>query len=415
MGGLSRAVPGTIKRDQTEQGADSDSDQLYDEDDGDFDLGPRLQAPAAKLYSTQELHRLIHEGIIDLNPSYQRDVVWPEQKQIKVLDSIWRNYYVPPIVFAVYFADDGSEVRHCVDGKQRLTSIQKFFDGQIPYKHWETGKSWWYTRATSQKNNRQEVPPKWKQDFANKTITCVEYHGLSHTLERDIFQRVQLGMPLTAAEKLQAISSPRQELISELETRFVLQEDGLTQKINVDVGRGRDFQLIAQVVYCCHEYPEHAQPNARNLELWLSRPDMPLPHFRDTMIAVLTRFWYIADKDHLNYPFTNIGKRVSPAEFVFTGVLLFVLQELSNSDQAEAIYNMRKHIREKYQDIRMRNDIIRDLWAYIENALEQQENKEVARPAKASGSKKGKKARARDDDDDESDETYKPKKQTKHK
>lgn len=59
------------------------------------------------------------------------DVVWPEQKQIKVLDSIWRNYYVPPVVFAVYYNDEGLEVRHCVDGKQRLTSIQKFFDGQV--------------------------------------------------------------------------------------------------------------------------------------------------------------------------------------------------------------------------------------------------------------------------------------------
>lgn len=31
------------------------------------------------------------------------------------------------------------------------------------------------------------------------TLFTVEYTNLSHTLERDIFQRVQLGMPLTAA------------------------------------------------------------------------------------------------------------------------------------------------------------------------------------------------------------------------
>ena len=91
---------------------------------------------------------MIHEGEIDLNPAYQRgayfpsritrfpldsprEVVWPEAKQIKVLDSIWRNYYVPPIVLAVYKDEDGTEVKCCVDGKQRLTSIQKFFDGQV--------------------------------------------------------------------------------------------------------------------------------------------------------------------------------------------------------------------------------------------------------------------------------------------
>jgi hypothetical protein len=34
-------------------------------------------------------------------------------------------------VFAVQRDEDGEEVRVCVDGKQRLTSIQKFIDGQV--------------------------------------------------------------------------------------------------------------------------------------------------------------------------------------------------------------------------------------------------------------------------------------------
>ncbi|OJT09386.1 hypothetical protein TRAPUB_14134 [Trametes pubescens] len=394
---------------------DSDNDELaFDSgDDEGFELGPRLIAPTAKLYTTQQLHGLIHEGIIDLNPTYQRDVVWPEQKQIKVLDSIWRNYYVPPVVFAVYYNDEGLEVRHCVDGKQRLTSIQKFFDGQIPYKHWQTGKSWWYTRASSQRNNRQEVPVKWKHDFAAKTITCVEYRGLSHTLERDIFQRVQLGMPLTAAEKLQAISSPKQELISELEGIFIAPDDGLTQLIDVDVGRGRDFQLIAQLVYCCQQYPERAQPSAKNLERWLMDPAKPSSEFINTMNSVLRRFWFIAKTKELNYGFKSISKRVSPAEFVFTGVLLYVLRALTQEEQAEAINNMRNHIRAKYQDIRMRNDIIRDLWTFIDKVLDQQDT--TPPPKKATGSKKGKKVRARDEDMDTEDEEYKPKKQAKRK
>ena len=50
---------------------------------------------------------------------------------MKLLDSIYRNFYVPPVVFVVLKDEDGEEVRKCVDGKQRLTSIQKFFDGQV--------------------------------------------------------------------------------------------------------------------------------------------------------------------------------------------------------------------------------------------------------------------------------------------
>lgn len=58
------------------------------------------------------------------------DVVWPEVKQIGLIDSIFRNFYIPPVIFAVYKDEDGQEVRTCVDGKQRLTSIVKFIDGR---------------------------------------------------------------------------------------------------------------------------------------------------------------------------------------------------------------------------------------------------------------------------------------------
>lgn len=46
------------------------------------------------------------------------DVVWNEPKQVALIDSIFRNYYIPPIVFAVQRDDDGEEIRVCVDGKQ---------------------------------------------------------------------------------------------------------------------------------------------------------------------------------------------------------------------------------------------------------------------------------------------------------
>jgi len=52
-----------------------------------------------------------------------------------IIDSIFHNYYIPPVVFAVSRDPiDGYDTRVCVDGKQRLTSIQRFFDGQIGCK-----------------------------------------------------------------------------------------------------------------------------------------------------------------------------------------------------------------------------------------------------------------------------------------
>lgn len=79
----------------TDMEKDDEYDELYDEeegDDNDFNLGICLPPPVARLYTTKELHgarsdfsraagraetnhrfiELIHQGIIDLNPPYQR-------------------------------------------------------------------------------------------------------------------------------------------------------------------------------------------------------------------------------------------------------------------------------------------------------------------------------------------------------
>lgn len=59
------------------------------------------------------------------------DVVWPTGKQMEIIDSLFHNFYVPPVIFAVMQDEEGEEVRVCVDGKQRLTSIVKFLDGHV--------------------------------------------------------------------------------------------------------------------------------------------------------------------------------------------------------------------------------------------------------------------------------------------
>ncbi|EMD37632.1 hypothetical protein CERSUDRAFT_94633 [Gelatoporia subvermispora B] len=395
------------------QSDDKDVDELQsdiEENDNGFHISERLDPPHACLYSTQQLHTLIHEGVIDLNPPYQRDVVWTEPKQIKLLDSIFRNFYVPPVVFVVLRDEDGEEVRKCVDGKQRLTSIQKFFDGQIPYKDPKTKKSYWYTLPDNQKGARLEVPEYWKRDFASKQITCVEYRNLSASNERDIFQRVQLGMPLTAAEKLQAIASPWAEWVSELDTRYVNSDGGLTEIIDVDMKRGRDFQCLAQLVYCCDSYPEQVMPTPQKLETWLLRTDPPSEVFQKAIQEVLTEFWHIAHTPHLNDAFTQIAKRVAPIEFVFVGVLLYVMRAESHRDRADELYNMRRHVRTKFADVRARQDVVKVLWNFIEGTVSkyEQDVQISSKMRTLSHHDTGSQKRRRKKDDDEISDEYRP-------
>lgn len=60
-----------------------------------------------------DLIELMHYGEIDLEPEYQRDVVWTEARQEALIDSLFHNYYIPPILFALRLEDDGTERRTC--------------------------------------------------------------------------------------------------------------------------------------------------------------------------------------------------------------------------------------------------------------------------------------------------------------
>jgi len=51
------------------------------------------------------------------------DVVWPDKKQTGLIDSLFRNFYIPPVVFAMFEDADGESIRECVDGKQVSASV----------------------------------------------------------------------------------------------------------------------------------------------------------------------------------------------------------------------------------------------------------------------------------------------------
>ncbi|KAN0090892.1 Protein of unknown function DUF262 domain containing protein [Tylopilus felleus] len=391
---------------------DKDIDELDDDfgsedEDADpnvFRIANSLTPPSAMSYSAKELHTFIHEGYIDLNPSYQRDVVWPESKQIGLIDSIFRNFYVPPVIFAVQKDEDGETVRVCVDGKQRLTSIQKFLDGLIPHRDARTKKSFWFVRSDAQKTTRLEIPDQWKRRFAETRITCVEYQSLPPGTEREIFQRVQLGMSLTAAEKLQAISSPWADWIGDLELRHVNCQGGLAEVLEWDTKRGRDFQCIAQMVYCCDLLPEHALPTASKLEKWLSRVDKPNQVFKNNIGDVLNEFGYIAMTPELSTAFEQVDKRVAPVEFVFIGTLLYILRECSHHERANAVLHMRIRIREQFRDVRNNGVVGKALWNFIDSLMGPSGLKVLSAHktcSVASPSSRRKRKKESDDDDDE--------------
>lgn len=72
------------------------------------------------------------ENVIDFDAEYQRGYVWEEKEQQSLLNAIFKSLNIG----AVSIIEKGSEFDkyiEVVDGKQRITTICKFFKNEIPY------------------------------------------------------------------------------------------------------------------------------------------------------------------------------------------------------------------------------------------------------------------------------------------
>lgn len=64
-------------------------------------------------------------------PPYQRKAVWSVKKQQALIDSIFRRYYVPKLVIREIRLSDNKTINEIIDGQQRITSIQNFFENKF--------------------------------------------------------------------------------------------------------------------------------------------------------------------------------------------------------------------------------------------------------------------------------------------
>ncbi len=69
----------------------------------------------------------IDSGDLDLQPNFQRGEVWTTAKKRKLIDSILRDWHIPPIHVVV--GDKGKQ--EVLDGQQRLVAIRDFVRGVI--------------------------------------------------------------------------------------------------------------------------------------------------------------------------------------------------------------------------------------------------------------------------------------------
>lgn len=90
-------------------------------------------------YSQRDIYSIFgvyynHAGL-DLNPDYQRELVWNESQKVSLIDSIFRNIDIGK--FTIIRRKFREELKHyyeVLDGKQRIQAIIDFYECRFKYR-----------------------------------------------------------------------------------------------------------------------------------------------------------------------------------------------------------------------------------------------------------------------------------------
>ncbi|MEO5361314.1 MAG: DUF262 domain-containing protein [Nitrospirota bacterium] len=135
-----------------------------------------------------EIIRRINNDQYILNPDFQRDFVWDEDKQSKLIESVLMRIPLPVLYLAE--REDGKIV--VVDGLQRLTTFRNFLDNSLKLKGL-VGKN-----ETLNTKIFDELPPKLQNRIEDTNLILYLIDSkVPEQARLDIFERVNGGVPLT--------------------------------------------------------------------------------------------------------------------------------------------------------------------------------------------------------------------------
>lgn len=233
----------------------------------------------------------------NFEPAYQRrGDVWSEEKQSFLIDSILKNYPMPPIfLHQVIVPTTGATEYNVIDGKQRLRAILKFINDEIAlpsdYDVGAFGDSRLNGKKFSELNGPLEV---FKMQFW-RYVLSVEYIETNDVdIINNVFDRLNRnGEPLEPQElrKAKYFDTSLFKLIEELTSN--INWDSLAK---IKVNRMQDSEFVSELLFFLLEGEPTDASTRMNLDLLY---DKWVKKLTDSEIAT-SRSQFIAAAKYLN-------------------------------------------------------------------------------------------------------------------
>lgn len=144
----------------------------------------------------QTILNWIADKRIDLEPDFQRGEVWNMAKKQLLIDTILREWQMPPIFIIL---DEASLIKNVLDGHQRLTTIYQFWTNEFPIN----GYLQPINDSISALNGMyfRNLPERERRKFLDFSIRVFEITNHQRDEPFELFYRLNEGVKLTAAER----------------------------------------------------------------------------------------------------------------------------------------------------------------------------------------------------------------------
>jgi len=179
-------------------------------------MASKLTLPTEKvIWSINDFVKLHNQKKLIINKEYQRSEVWKQPKQQLLIDSILSDYDIGSIILRQ--KGDKWEI---LDGQQRLKAIFDFVHGDflLPKGTGNGGKRW----------DELEPSVQWGE-FMNRFVYTTKIYSVDDETTSIIFLRVQEGMPLNSAEKLNAMRGNFRNKIFEISQHPFFRQTGIAE------------------------------------------------------------------------------------------------------------------------------------------------------------------------------------------
>ena len=100
----------------------------------DIPIGKRIYINFHQQSIYSLLNKYFNDRGIDMNPTYQRGIVWTDKQREELLDSIFNRIDIGKFVFIQNKYVPGGYSWTVLDGKQKINALVDFYQDKFPYK-----------------------------------------------------------------------------------------------------------------------------------------------------------------------------------------------------------------------------------------------------------------------------------------